>query len=83
MRYLEDCGGLGCEDLSGLSMLEILRSTLRFYGTIFAVSFVSFLIGRKTLPKVYFVLAASKEESTDISQGTFGPIDWMRGWRSR
>ena len=77
MRYLEDCGGLGCEDLSGLSMLEILRSTLSFYGTIFAVSFVSFLIGRKTLPKVYFVLADSKEESTDISQGTFGTIDWM------
>ena len=77
MRYLEDCSGLGCEDLSGLSMLEILRSTLRFYGAIFAVSFISFLIGRKTLPKVYFVLADSKDEATGISRKTFGPIDWI------
>lgn len=29
------------------------------------------------MPKVYFVLADSKEEATEISRRTFGPIDWM------
>mmetsp|Transcript_34526 Transcript_34526/g.74875 ORF Transcript_34526/g.74875 Transcript_34526/m.74875 type:complete len:929 (-) Transcript_34526:73-2859(-) len=76
-RYLEDCGGLECEDMSGLSMLEVLRSSLRLYGSIFAAMFVLFLLGRRYQPKAYFVLEGSEEECTELCKQRFGPISWM------
>lgn len=76
-RYLDDSGGLDFEDLSGLSMLEVLRSSLRLYGSIFAVMFTVFLLGRKFYPKAYFVLESSEDEATELCKERHGTFSWM------
>lgn len=75
MRNLED-SGLEFEDLSGTPMHEVILTSLKVYGSLFAALFVVFLLGRHYYPKAFLVLRDS-EEATDLSRNTFGPISWI------
>ena len=75
MRNLED-SGLEFEDLSGPPMHEVILTSLKVYGSLFAALFVVFLLGRHYYPKAFLVLRDS-EEATDLSRNTFGPISWI------
>lgn len=76
-RRLEDSGGLEFEDLSGTPMHEVILTSLKVYGSLFAALFVVFLLGRHYYPKAFLVLRNSEEDATDLSRRTFGPISWM------
>ena len=75
-RRLED-SGLEFEDLSGTPMHEVILTSLKVYGSLFAALFVVFLLGRHYYPKAFLVLRNSEEDATDLSRRTFGPISWM------
>ena len=75
MRNLED-SGLEFEDLSGTPMHEVILTSLKVYGSLFAALFVVFLLGRHYYPKAFLALRDS-EEATDLSRNTFGPISWI------
>ena len=75
MRHLEN--GFEVEDLSGTPMHEVIITSLKVYGSLFAVLFVVFLLGRHYYPKAFLVLRDSEEDATDLSRNTFGPISWM------
>ena len=75
MRKLED-SGLEFEDLSGTPMHEVILTSLKVYGSLFAALFVVFLLGRHYYPKAFLVLRDS-EEATNLSRTTFGPISWI------
>lgn len=68
--------GLDFEDVSDLPMHEVLFTSLEVYGSLFAVCFVLFLIGRWIYPQGYLILR-NKGEHTGLSQNTFGPLSWM------
>jgi len=74
-RELED-SGLEFEDLSGTPMHEVILTSLKVYGSVFAALFVVFLLGRQYYPKAYLILRDS-DEATELSKRTFGPISWM------
>ena len=75
-RELDDAG-LDFEDLSGTPMHEVILTSLKVYGSVFAALFVVFLLGRQYYPKAYLVLRDSEEDATELSKRTFGPISWM------
>lgn len=75
MRNLED-SGLEFEDLSGTPMHEVILTSLKVYGSLFAALFVVLLLGRHYYPKAFLVLRDS-EEATDLSRKVFGPISWI------
>ena len=77
VRYLEDGGGLEFEDLSGTPMHEVILTSLKVYGSLFAALFFVFLLGRHFYPKAFLVLRDSEEDATDLSRKIFGPISWM------
>lgn len=76
-RRLEDSGGLEFEDLSETPMHEVILTSLKVYGSVFAVLFVIFLLGRRYYPKAFLVLRDSEEDATELSRNTFGPVSWM------
>ena len=76
-RFLEDSGGLEFEDLSDTPMHEVLITSLRVYGSVFAGLFVAFVIGRHFFPKAFLVLRESEEEATELSRRTFGSISFL------
>ena len=77
MRRLEDGGGLEFEDLSETPMHEVILTSLKVYGSVFAVLFVIFLLGRHYYPKAFLVLRDSEEDATELSTNTFGPVSWI------
>ena len=77
MRRLEDGGGLEFEDLSETPMHEVILTSLKVYGSVFAVLFVIFLLGRRYYPKAFLVLRDSEEDATELSRKSFGPLSWI------
>ena len=76
-RRLEDGGGLEFEDLSETPMHEVILTSLKVYGSVFALLFVIFLLGRRYYPKAFLVLRDSEEDATELSRNTFGPVSWI------
>jgi len=76
-RRLEDGGGLEFEDLSETPMHEVILTSLKVYGSVFALLFVIFLLGRRYYPKAFLVLRDSEEDATELSTNTFGPVSWI------
>lgn len=77
-RFLEDAG-LDFEDVSDLTMLEVIRASFRVYGSIFAVVFVIFLVGRRYYRAAFNVLGSSDETRTPLCGDEYygGWISWM------
>mmetsp|Transcript_46447 Transcript_46447/g.90721 ORF Transcript_46447/g.90721 Transcript_46447/m.90721 type:complete len:921 (+) Transcript_46447:28-2790(+) len=65
------------EDVSGLSAVDILKTTFTAYGNLFVVTFFTFLFLRNRYKKAYNVNSTVEEYRTPISANFHGPIGWI------
>ena len=56
---------------------EVLRNTLRIYGSLFLVLFIVFCSVRRKYPGAYNVRSYNEDLKTDLADNQFGFISWM------
>jgi calcium permeable stress-gated cation channel len=56
---------------------QILRNSLRLYGSLFAVGFISYCFLRKRIPRTFAVRQWIPQHKTPLAQDQFGYISWI------
>jgi Late exocytosis, associated with Golgi transport len=76
-RFLEDIGANSTVDETRENMTQILRDSMRVYGSLFAFGLVIYCYLRKRIPRTFAVRQWIPEHKTPLAQNQFGYVSWI------